>query len=495
MRLICGPVFTSVEANPGDEEFVRAALTLEDPSAGTNPAFLDGTWDGVYRLYNEVRGAFYTGYLKRVLAHLRAHRVQFELENPPEPGLNIEVPSDLFPTRPFWLHQQRSIEQALLARRGVLRVAMRGGKTNIEIGLAEVLDQVEGGCQSLLLTGEVRPLEQHYQRFLSLGVSDVGRVGNGHAEWGHRHIVGVVPALLKGLMSGDPETLHMLATRRLLLIDEVHHLGSADTWAKVAEECPAPWRFGFSGTPFRASGREIHASDLRLMGLTGSLIVDVSSTYLRRVGILAAPLLMFVPMTDPKVSAKTFKGAYEQGIETHILRNRAIVNIAANLAREGRRTLILVKHKRHGDILLEGIARKGLPALYATGANRTAVMSGLNRFEWSRHSDAVMDHFVSGRIPTMVATPVFDEAIDIPAVDAVIVAGGGKSRVKTLQRAFRGMTGSEGKSQTLIFDFNDQTSYVLAKHSRERYRLYQGEEIPIELDVKKFAHYLRGTPA
>jgi superfamily II DNA or RNA helicase len=75
-----------------------------------------------------------------------------------------------------------------------------------------------------------------------------------------------------------------------------------------------------------------------------------------------------------------------------------------------------------------------------------------------------------------IASPIFDEGIDVPRVDTVILACGGKSYVKLLQRIGRGMRKKDdGKNELIIIDFIDDTNKYLLKHSDRRIKTYVSE--------------------
>jgi superfamily II DNA or RNA helicase len=69
---------------------------------------------------------------------------------------------------------------------------------------------------------------------------------------------------------------------------------------------------------------------------------------------------------------------------------------------------------------------------------------------------------------------VFDIGVDIPSLDALIMAGGGKSTVRVLQRIGRVIRPFPGKTDAMVMDFLDNARY-LDKHSATRLAVYQAE--------------------
>ena len=79
-----------------------------------------------------------------------------------------------------------------------------------------------------------------------------------------------------------------------------------------------------------------------------------------------------------------------------------------------------------------------------------------------------------GKIDLLIASTIADEGLDIKRLTAVILAGGGKSSTRALQRIGRVLRPYEGKTQAYVVDFNDQSKY-LKEHSEKRKKIYQTE--------------------
>lgn len=81
----------------------------------------------------------------------------------------------------------------------------------------------------------------------------------------------------------------------------------------------------------------------------------------------------------------------------------------------------------------------------------------------------------------VISSPIFDEGVDIPSLDCVILAGGGKSQVKLLQRIGRGMRHKDGDNTMKIYDFLDDTNKILLRHSEKRIETYASEGFKTKL--------------
>jgi superfamily II DNA or RNA helicase len=95
----------------------------------------------------------------------------------------------------------------------------------------------------------------------------------------------------------------------------------------------------------------------------------------------------------------------------------------------------------------------------------------------------ILEDFRAGELDCLVATSLADEGLDLPILDAVILAGSGMSKVKAMQRIGRAIRKFPGKEKAYIVDFMDKAHY-LEKHSKERFEIY-GEEKEFIIKIQK----------
>ena len=80
----------------------------------------------------------------------------------------------------------------------------------------------------------------------------------------------------------------------------------------------------------------------------------------------------------------------------------------------------------------------------------------------------------------IIASTIFDEGVDIPEVGSLILAVGGKSTIKTLQRVGRALRPKKGENEVEIYDFIDWGNKYLLSHSRQRLQDYMDEGFHID---------------
>jgi superfamily II DNA or RNA helicase len=208
-----------------------------------------------------------------------------------------------------------------------------------------------------------------------------------------------------------------------------------------------------SGTPLRYD----MLADMKLLATTGDVIYDLSNAYLIEQGYSAKPTVYIKTIESRKRTDwdTEYQDAYNQLVVESDKRNAFIASYAKlNFGS----TLILVNRLDHGKRLQEMIAG----SIFVHGNDTT---------EYRQSVIADM----RSKAGIYIASPIFDEGIDVPGVDTVILAAGGKSHIKLLQRIGRGMRRKEGTNTLKILDFIDDTNKFLLDHSNERIDTYVKE--------------------
>jgi superfamily II DNA or RNA helicase len=129
--------------------------------------------------------------------------------------------------------------------------------------------------------------------------------------------------------------------------------------------------------------------------------------------------------------------------------------------------LILVNRIDHGKTLADLLPN----SIFVSGSDE------------AEYRNSVLDRMRTDDSGIFIATPIYDEGIDVPAVDTIILAAGGKSHVKLLQRIGRGLRKKENKENILtVHDFLDDTNMYLLEHSQERADTYASEKFETIID-------------
>jgi len=317
------------------------------------------------------------------------------------------------------------------------------------------------GLNTLFMVTTRELLYQARDRFMArLGMTEaeVGIIGDGHWEPGSWVTIATIDTLESRL--DRTECADFLKTIEVLFADECHHLGS-ETWYEICTLCPANYRYGLSGTPMdRTDG-----ANLRLLAAIGDIIVDIPNKFLVERGISARTTIIFSKVTAPVLKKKiTYSTAYKQGITDNPNALSMVVDWVKVFHSLGLGTLVLCEEIAHGKAIDEALwtATGGqfIPHQFIYGDEDTDVRRN------------TLKDFGEGRLPVLIASTILDEGVDVPTIDALILAGSRKSRIKTMQRLGRGLRGKK----LIAVEFANFCHDYLLRHSLQRYEDYKKED-------------------
>lgn len=443
-------------------EEVRQVTSYMAPGYKFSKAYKLKRWDGRKHLLLK-DGSFPQGLLPSVLRALKKVDKEAAIEiiderptAPPGEGRGFELQGCDFGGGKY-AYQLECAHEMVAKKRGIVKVATNGGKTNIAVAVTQHLN-----LPTLFLVTGIGLLHQARDRFAScLGVplEHVGCVGDG---------VFVPPAACITIASvdtlgkrmDDPVVKRLIDECQVVFSDECHH-ASAETVFDVLDAIQAPYRFGLSGTPLDRSD----GADMRLIAQTGEVIYEVTNKQLVELGISVQPYLEMLRVNTPLLPKRgvTWPEVNKLGIVENAQLNQRVADRAAEAAGAGQRVLVCVEKIQHGHNIVRLLQ------------GRTAVRF-LNGAETTEARKKALDELVSGLLEVVVATSILDEGIDVPAIDVIILAGGGKARIGTLQRVGRGLRTGQGKDRLTVVDFANFCHGWLIKHSLERLETYKAED-------------------
>ncbi len=442
-------------------------------------AFRQGKTDGWVHLLKHHK--FPAGLVGRVTKFVREHNLEYELAIE-DMGEKPDVQIETVGIDSRW-YQDDAVEAAILNPRGVIRAPTGAGKTAIGARIIAAKKKV-----ALVIVPTVDLLYQyrdflteHLKVTLPDGTEEpIGQLGDGVVD--PRSVtVATIRTAAKALSVAfesyeygeyddkddtkvDPKKLRdWIQSIGLLEIDEAHILG-ADVVFEVATSIPAPNKYGFSASPWRDDG-----ADLKIEAATGPVIFRVPVKDLVDDGYLVRPWFRLVDtskwwtaaawgMVCTKCQSTTQKrdgrgqnrcadcgsdklrsqwsDAYREEIVENDTRNQNIANIVAKL--DGP-TLILVKQVKHGKRFEKLIDESHFLSGKDKGEERVRVYNQLR----------------GGNLDTVICTSIADMGLDLPILRNLVLAGGGKSSTRHLQRVGRVSRPFEGKEFAVVVDFTD----------------------------------------
>ena len=461
------PNYTEVTGDV-DWDVIDKATRFKKSGYRHSNAYKKHVWDGYTRLLR--KGAFPTGLVERVKrAYKKAHKdVVIQIDDRREFKDNTPSIKDItIKGVTLRRHQIAAADAMIKKRHGVLWAATNSGKTEISIAVLKALN-----LNALFLVKGKDLLEQTYRRFQArLGEKDVGIISS--STWDERKFtIASADTLARRLVPSrnrkdtkvirrQEQVADLLRSQQVVVIDECHTAASAGLW-NVVRFCTASYRFGLSGTPFKRGDNQ----DLKLIALTGDIIYKISNKEMIEDGVSTPTDIIMVDIDYPTIARYAeYRDVYDAGITHNDFRNEVIGKLIKKHYDEGKNIVVMIKEIAHGEILSEILAKEVfLPHLFIHGSTPI-----------ERRTEILKD-FQEGLVNILITSVILDQGIDIPNIDVLILAGGGASKIKSLQRIGRGLRINEGKENLLVIDFADRTHRYLAKHSYERLNSYSGEE-------------------
>lgn len=452
---------------------LRSFFSYKVAGVEYTPAYQNG-WSGINYLFDK-KGMFYAGLLPKVRKFLDDRKIEFEELNKTKSiqyfkPLDISkklksmgmVPRD---------HQNKILKAAIENNRGIIRSATGSGKT-----LATAMITAHYNKPTNIYVIGLDLLQQFHNLFSKIFNEPIGFIGNGTCQIERINIVsiwsiGSALKIDKKDLTEDDEgeekslkeehyqnIINLLKETKLHIFDESHVI-TTDTIHKIYERIDPEHIYGVSGTPYRGDN-----TDLLINSILGEQIVDVSASELIKIGLLAQPLIKFIPIPNISgLSMANYQTVYKTYITENAIRNSIIIDQIQKLLEKKYTPLVLFKIIKHGEVLLELMLDKGI---------KCEMLHGNDSLERRTEVKQMLD---DGKINLILASTIFDIGIDIPMLNALVLCGGGKSSVRTNQRLGRILRPFNGKKIAAVVDFYDNVKF-LKKHSIERCEIYQSED-------------------
>ncbi len=457
-------VLCTIQGSSFPIEIIDEVTSFWIQGAEYNPKYAKGTWDGRRHLFNKRDHTFPTGLLPRLIARFKKNEYTYHLidDRPiPKPSLKIAAPS--LPLREY---QETVIKKALEYRRGILEMATGSGKTLVA---ASLISKLKLPTVFFVHTREL--LYQTKEYFETHLGCPIGQIGDGKIQI-EPITVATIQTVVRALGEKyqffdeeDQDDLTQVDTARddivkliesapVVFFDECHHLPADTCYTVAMKTSNAYYRYGLSATPYRADHQ-----DLLIESALGPKIIKINASVLIDQKYLVPPRIKYFNVQSlQNLGNKDYATVYQQHIVQNPHRNKQITHIVQGMVQEGRTVLILVQQVKHGlelYRLIEG-------SEFIQGNDST-----LKR-------NKVLKRFKSKELKVLIATTLADEGLDVPTLGCVILAGGGKSETRALQRVGRALRPIEEKTEAIIIDFIDEAPY-LKEHSMQRLQIFKTE--------------------
>lgn len=375
---------------------------------------------------------------------------------------NAELP----PLRPY---QENAVEEAVTRGYGVLKMPARSGKTRTA---ARIIYRMRHATlfvvPSVFLLHQTRAVLAE-----AFPAEKIGIIGDSELEI--QDITVATPQSLQRLNDKTLEDRDAGLTKEelykrwdILIIDELHHFTGQGTWHEELYKYNCKYRFGLSATIFPDSNVETERGVIWAHALTGPILVNVSVSRLVRLGFLMPQHVRMYRCKKPNLWGYKWSATIrDECITSNRWRNFLCAKLADVHVRKGSKVLIVTDRHAQVAAFEELLTRFELEYRVLTGKSPKKA-----------REDAIK-LLSRGKISVIVGT-VMGEGVDVPALDVVINAEGGRDEKRSIQRQ-RNLTTYATKTHCTLIDFYDETNEYTLKHSEERLAVYRSEKA---FDVK-----------
>ena len=333
-------------------------------------------------------------------------------------------------------------------QRGIVLFPTGSGKTVIAAAILSMYPEKK----FLFLTESIDLISQTKKSFEEKGITGIQLIGGGHkynGKWTGRIVISTIQSFRK--IKWSDYCTHFDG----VIVDEVHNASKpGGIYYDVITKMLAPIRLGLTATMPEDKGRKF-----TIIGMLGPVIAKLGITQAIEKGILVKPKIKMLAPPVISCDYRNFKDIYKFCVVKNFPRNKAIVKQAQSFAAAGKTTLIMIKEIEHGREIVRVGEKLGIKIPFVSGATGKD-----SRLE-------VKELLSKKKIKIVITSEIWNEGIDIPSLDSIINAAGGKSQVAVLQKPGRGMRTSEGKTEVVIFEIIDPYPYV-AVHFVKRLSIY-----------------------
>ena len=230
-----------------------------------------------------------------------------------------------------------------------------------------------------------------------------------------------------------------------IVIDEFHHAAAA-TYRQVLDHFTPDFLLGLTATPERMDGADLLSLCADNLVFQCDLVEGIRREELVPFRYWGVPdPVDFEPI--PWRNGKFDPAALEQAIETQ---ERAQAAFDEWQSRRGTRTLMFCASRHHSDFMSAFFQARGVRCVSVHSGSTSAP-----RFE-------SIEALRSGEVEVICTVDLFNEGLDVPEIDTVLMLRPTESPIVFLQQLGRGLRMQEGKDRLTVIDFiSNHRSFLL----------------------------------
>lgn len=405
-----------------------------------------GVKPSVKTLFNTTNNVTYTGLIPHVLNVLRKFNIEYkinDLREVPEKNANFKM-NETFQARDY---QEKIISN--VSTRDIIQAATGAGKTFIMASLIAKHNVKPAVVIAPSISLAIQ-IKDEFEKFLN---TKVGICGGGKK---------VIHDITVSTPESAPDSL--LKSCKIILWDEFHTAAAKITWETGIKSPNAYYRYGMSATPWRDDGK-----DILLEAITNvrKPHLSITASKLIEKGKLTPCTINFIPINKIFDWTGDYNSFYSKSIIENEYRNNIIVDKAIEMYKNNRTILILIKSIKHGNVILNKLLQNDFLN------DKVKFLYGSTDLEERAN---ILNDVKQGKIKILIASTLADQGLDLPVLDCLILAGGGRSSTRAFQRVGRVIRLYTNKQNAIVFDFKDM-SPTLYNHYLFRKALYKTEPL------------------
>ena len=352
------------------------------------------------------------------------------------PGEICEAPRERPEPRPI---QEEALEALRSTRadgvdRGLAILATGLGKTWLAAFDFQQFRAERPGARLLFVAHRIEILRQAARTFQQLLPDvDVGFWVGGERSSDRSMVFASVQALrIEKLAILDPTEFDYV------VIDEVHH-AAADSYRAIMDTLKPGFWLGLTATPTRADGGDVIGQFDDNIVFEAGLDVGIRDEHL-------VPFRYFGLADTVDYSAARIpwrRGRFDQARLDAALRSEGRMGTAWNAwnTYHGTRTLVFCCSIEHAKYVRDYLLKRGVRV--------KAVHSGPG----SDDRAEALEELAAGQLDAICSVDVFNEGVDVPEVDRVMMLRPTESNVVFLQQLGRGLRAAQDKEHLTVIDF------------------------------------------
>jgi len=379
-------------------------------------------------------------YNDTLIKYLKHLKIKYDIEY-----LYNELPTLVFDDVPpiaLRAYQKRAARKMLQHNDGVMVMPCGSGKTRV---LLEMIRRLKQNTLVLVHTTDLLNqwkdyIKQHFD--LECGIIQ-----------GDKTIIAPITVAMVQTLYNRELTDTFKNLWGCVVLDEAHH-APADTFTSVMNAFPAKYRYGATATVNRSDKLEGI-----LFSVCGFPRIRVTYDELEQGGYIIKPTVRLVTTNYYPLRVTS---NYHKAVG-YLIRNKKRLRLVLDtiFANREHYNLVLSNRVEHLEKMYK---------LYAQRDERCALLIG--RVKQDERND-IIRRTRSGELHTIFATQLADEGLDIPILDRLYLTVSTKAFGRIEQRLGRVQRRFQGKSDAIVYDYDDSNIPMFSRHVYERIRLYR----------------------